>query len=539
MPAVPDRVDVAVIGGGPAGSCAANLLARRGLQVAVLERERFPRAHVGESLLPASLPILEELGVLDAVRAEGFVEKWGATMVWGREPEPWSWYFRETNPANPHAYQVWRPRFDQILLQGAAARGADVHEGAAVREVRFEGERATGVRFRDPAGRERTLGARFVVDASGQSALLSRRLRLRRWDAFFRNWAVYAYARGGERLPQPDSGNIFIESYADGWIWQIPLRGGWTSVGAVVDRERAREGLRQGGAEAFFRRQLEAAPHAARMLADARFEASPALVRDWSYRSRRTAGPGFVLAGDAACFVDPLFSSGVHLALSSGVLAAAYVAGALSDESLAGPAGEVYQKLYYTQYDHFHALAKLFYSGNRTAESYFWEARRLLAEEESFSPRHAFVRALAGQPPAGYERSVLGRGELPDGFATGVRELEDDRGRRRRRLEGADLSAAVPVLADGAGVERRPVLGDGEFVWGHAIRAASRAEETACSPLVALLVSGIDGSRTLDEIRAGLARGRSPDEREAIARHVERAARVLYLDGVIESLGNA
>src|SRR5688572_30403437 len=141
------KADVIVIGGGPGGSTAATMLARKGWQVLLFERERFPRDHVGESLLPATLPVLEELGVLPAVQAAGFLPKQGATMVWGKNPAPWSWYFRETNQRYPHAYQVWRPDFDQILLDNSRSHGVEVREGHQVRDVCFEQGRAVGVRY--------------------------------------------------------------------------------------------------------------------------------------------------------------------------------------------------------------------------------------------------------------------------------------------------------------------------------------------------------------------------------------------------------
>ena len=132
------NADVAVIGGGPAGSAAATMLARQGWRVVLLERERFPREHVGESLLPASMPVLEELGAMDAVQAAGFLPKFGATMVWGRDPQPWSWHFRETSVQYPHAYQVWRPTFDHILLDNARAHGVEVREGCRVNGVEWD-----------------------------------------------------------------------------------------------------------------------------------------------------------------------------------------------------------------------------------------------------------------------------------------------------------------------------------------------------------------------------------------------------------------
>ena len=211
--------DVVVVGGGPAGSTAATLLARRGIAVTLLERDRFPRDHVGESLLPASMPILDALGVLPELEAEGYLKKWGATMVWGTTPESWSWYFRETNTQYPHAYQVWRPAFDHMLLRNAAASGAAVHEGCRARRVLFDGDRAIGVLATEADGGERRIEARHVVDASGQVGLIGRALGLRRVDAQFRNLAVSGYFDGAERLPEPDQTNIFIESFEHGWFW--------------------------------------------------------------------------------------------------------------------------------------------------------------------------------------------------------------------------------------------------------------------------------------------------------------------------------
>src|SRR5215212_2446819 len=184
--------DVVVIGGGPGGSTAATMLARQGHRVTLFERERFPRAHIGESLLPATVPILEALGVREEIERAGCLRKFGATMVWGRDPEPWSWYFRETNVRYPHAYQVWRPEFDQILLDASRAAGVEVREATPASAVRFEDGRAVGVVTADGVW----VDADHVVDASGQRALVGRALGLRRWDRNFRNMAVYGYFEG-------------------------------------------------------------------------------------------------------------------------------------------------------------------------------------------------------------------------------------------------------------------------------------------------------------------------------------------------------
>ncbi len=554
---------VVVIGGGPGGSAAATMLARQGWPVTLVEREYFPRPHVGESLLPASIPVLEELGVLPQVAAQGFVRKYGATMVWGRDREPWSWFFGETNRRYPYSYQVWRPRFDQLLLDNAAVQGVDVRQGWQALAVVFDGPlrpdnpagfrrgRAAGLRCRDAGGRERTLPAAFVVDASGQGCLLGRQLALRQWDQSFRNLAVYAYFAGAERLPAPAEGNIFIESCAGGWLWAIPLHNGQTSVGAVADQAAGERRVRQLGLARFLEEQLSQAPHTARMLRNARRVAGPRMVKDWSYACTEIAGDGYALLGDAACFIDPLFSSGVHLALMSGVLAAAYAATALSSPEMAPAAAQVYQELYLKEYHHFRELARLFYSSNRTMASYFWEARRILEEPDEavgnggLSPRASFIQAVAGQPPRGYERMVLERGQPPPRFTEQVRAVTRERARRQARAASLLVSAdgrpapaltLRPRLRPGVRVERKPVVGSGRFDWGYALVTAGHPEGLPCSSLVARLVALIDGQTPVSDLLEQLAAAAASDQRPRLAASVMAALQILYVDGAIEEL---
>ena len=537
--------DVLVIGGGPGGSTAATMLARKGFRVVLLEREHFPREHIGESLLPASIPVLEELGVLPAVQEAGFLPKWGATMVWGKESTPWSWYFRETNQKYPHAYQVWRPHFDRLLLENSRAHGVDVREGHTVRAVLFEGSRAVGVRCAADGAGEFTARAPFVVDASGQSALLGRQLQVRRWDPLFRNLAVYGYFTGARRLTAPDDTNILVESYPHGWFWDIPLHTGRMSVGAVVDSHSAQEALRHGSPTRFLTEQIAQAPHTRRILREAELVSGPFVLKDWSYVSDEVVGDGYVLVGDAACFVDPLFSSGVHLALMAGVLAAAYVTTALKDPGMREAAGRVYRDLYYKEYGHFRDMAALFYASNRTVDSYFWEARRLLGDGD-LSPRQAFIHAVAGQPPRGYERVVLEHGEAPLGFVRHVHLVESERAARRARLAAAlgrgdirqtTLYRSVPGLADGVRVERKPVLAAGEFVWGHVLTTAGYPEGTPCSRPVASLVALIDGHTPVAELLVKLCQGREAlPEGAQLAHAALTALQILYVDGTIADL---
>ncbi|MBI2765591.1 MAG: tryptophan 7-halogenase [Chloroflexi bacterium] len=531
--------DVIVIGGGPAGSTAATMLARKGWQVALLERERFPRAHIGESLLPASMPVLDMLGVLPAVQEAGFLRKWGATMVWGTETEPWSWYFRETNQRHPHAYQVWRPQFDQLLLENSRANGADVREGSRVLEVLFEGGRATGVRFEDGAG-ERELRARFIVDASGQAGLIARGRKLRKLDDAFRNLAIYGYFAGAYKLPPPDATNILIESYEHGWFWVIPLHTGWTSVGAVVDSRLGQEGIAALGREAYLREQIALAGHTSNLLREAQLRDGPHVLRDWSYASTEMVGDGYVLAGDAACFIDPLFSSGVHLALSAGVLAAAYVTTALKHPEMADAARQAYSETYSRQYSHFRELAKLFYSSNKSRDSYFWEARRILGDPGDASPREAFVRAVAGQPPQGYERVVIERGDAPPEYVEGVRAIESGRERRQARFQASlasgALAAAVPALVTGAVLDRRAVIGDGEFELSDVLVTPQRPEGIPLSALIARFAGLIDGRQTVDELLRALLAAVPAERAEEAARATVTALSLLYAEGAVSGL---
>jgi hypothetical protein len=263
---------------------------------------------------------------------------------------------------------------------------------------------------------------------------------------------------------------------------------------------------------------------------------------DWSYTAGKMYGPGYILAGDAACFVDPLFSSGVHLALMSGVLAAAYVTTALNTPSMAEEAGEVYQELYLKEYNQFREMARLFYSSNLSAESYFWEARRITNSDE-YSPRHSFIQAVAGQPPRGYERVVLERGQAPEKFIESVKTVETERLARTQWL--AALAAdpqrnqilnAVPRLAEGVQVQRKPVLAEGEFVPGQVLNTVSQPEGTPCSPLVAAVIGEIDGQKSVADIVDGMGQHLDQAAHAQLEEAVSRTIEILYVDGTVAGL---
>src|SRR5689334_8056755 len=387
--------DVVVVGGGPAGAVAGALLADAGRRVVVLERERFPRYHIGESLLSATLPILDAVGVTPAIERHGFLRKPGGTFLWGRQREPWSFLFREDPGGRPHAYQVVRSEFDQLLLENARAHGADVREEHAVTAVDMGGDRPV-VHARDVHGTELRLAPQFVVDASGQAAVIGRARGLRRFDEFFKNLAVFGYFRDAERLPGALANHILSAAFADGWFWYIPLHDGTMSVGAVVDARRWRDVV-AADTEATYRGLIARCPEVARRLARATLVSPVRVIRDYSYTSTRFGGTGFLLAGDAACFIDPVFSTGVHLACLAGFLGARAV-----DDILAGAAPEDeaiarYDAAYRGAYERYLRFLYFFYDHNEDPDSYFWTARRVLDHAPAdLSLREAFVRLISG-----------------------------------------------------------------------------------------------------------------------------------------------
>jgi flavin-dependent dehydrogenase len=329
MDTISETCDVAVIGGGPAGSTAAALLARGGYKVIALEKARHPRFHIGESLLPMNLPVFERLGVLDKVRALG-VFKAGADFE-ADNPRGYNTFAfaRAIGNSPPHAFQVWRQDFDRMLYEHARECGADAREGHEVTAALQQGPRDTRLEVRTDDGLSYCIQARYLVDASGRDAFVAAKRKLRRKDRQHQSAAIFGHFRGADPRSGEDAGNISMYRFEHGWMWMIPLPDGVMSVGAVCRPEYLK--LRKGRTVEYLLDTLKLSPGLWQRMQRAALIGEVRVTGNYSYDSTSMGGPGWILVGDAFAFLDPVFSSGVYLAMSGAESAATVVAAALRE----------------------------------------------------------------------------------------------------------------------------------------------------------------------------------------------------------------
>jgi FADH2-dependent halogenase len=351
--------DVIVIGAGPGGSVAATRLAKLGHSVLVLERREFPRFHIGESLLPSLMVTLRKLGILETVLAEGWVRKPGGEFSFDfgldlRFP------FSDQGPGRfPNAIQVERARFDHVLMRCARDAGATVLEGANVTDLLIEDGRVTGVTY-EHGGKQHTVRSSFVIDAGGRASKVARTFGLRKTIERLRNVAVFRHFNGLVEANNPGvEGDIMVGAHKDGWVWGIPIRPDTISIGAVMHRDV----LKDRDPEEVLNEHLSRAKRVAQRAAGTSPASEVRVETDYCYYADTITGPGWLMVGDAACFLDPLFSGGVTLAATTGLRAADTVDRMLREPALETELGDAYSSFLKTGYD---TYARLIYAHYRS-----------------------------------------------------------------------------------------------------------------------------------------------------------------------------
>ena len=337
--------DVVVIGGGPAGSTVSTVMAQQGLRVELFERERFPRFHIGESLIPETYWVLKRLNMLPKMQQSHFVKKYSVQFVSASGKLSAPFYFWDNKPHEcSQTWQVVRSEFDQMMLENAREHGVIAHEGARVLDLIWDKDRACGVTIRQEDGSSREVKAKVVVDASGQAGLIQNRLRLRVWDPVLNKGAIWTYWEGAYRDTGRDEGATMVLQTAsrNGWFWYIPQHNNIVSVGVVAPFDYLfKNRASPANYEQTYHEEVDACPAVKERVSPGRRVAGYFATKDYSYRATKVAGDGWVMIGDAWGFLDPLYSSGVLLALKSGEMAAdAIVEGLATGDTSAAQLGK-------------------------------------------------------------------------------------------------------------------------------------------------------------------------------------------------------
>lgn len=415
----PESFDVVVVGGGPGGSTLATFVAMDGHRVLLLESESGPRYHIGESLTAATVQgLCKVLGILDELDRSTFIRKPFGVFRWGTGDDVWWLSFTQASQLHERgsnfALHVERAAFDQMLLDNAGRKGVVVRLGASVEEAITHDDRVSGVVYRGPDGELHTAHARYVVDASGYTSRLFPLAGQRVFSKFFRNVALFCYFEDANRLPEPTTGGGLSEAFSDGWMWFLPLSRRLSSVGAVIGAEGA--SVLQEDHETVMRRFIDACPVVQGLLAPSRriTEGMYGKFRvrgDFSYTNHRFWRPGLVLIGDAACFIDPLFTTGVHLSTYSGLLAARSINSVLGGRVDEAIAFDEFEYRYRLEYESFYNYVIAFYDMNHDGDDGFWYSRKVERSGDLHNPEYVRLLTCGRDEPADFFRAKQGIGQ--------------------------------------------------------------------------------------------------------------------------------
>lgn len=481
-------LDVAIIGGGPAGSAAALAVDVSRHRVGVFEKSEFPRHHIGESLLARTVPYFKRLGIWEKLHERGYVQKPGALFVWGGRRDP----MILDMPEPGYAFQVLRADFDHALLSEAKERGARVWHGRRLQgfEVRDDHVLLRGTAERGPGWQAR---ARYLVDATGGVRYTARALKLRFREYDGPRVAVSAYFDGARPIEEPHSGRIITEACESGWFWFIPLPSGLTSVGLVTDARRLREAADPLSA---FHEELRTAPITQGHLRVATMRSGWQAIRYANSIVEEEAWQHSVLrVGDAAMFVDPLFSTGVHGAVFSGYMAGACLGSVLDGDVEEARARVIYNRKCADYFARTRETVRLLY-GFHPGKTRFWAERTVhgMTPEEA-----ADSTALLGVPGAAIFRSMTDSLPMPEHFLDAIRQV-----RMPAPLEPIAPGTALR-LAPGVDIRREPVFKGGKLTAGFAVgHQRGRTSEVTVSGggrQERLLTTLMDSSRSGASVR--------------------------------------
>jgi flavin-dependent dehydrogenase len=442
--------DVLVIGGGPAGSVTAAALAREGLKVRLIERAHFPRYHIGESLTPSCRTVLDAIGIAKGLDTHGFVLKYGGAIRWDDD----AWFF-DWGKMGVNSWQVDRAEFDQLLLDHAQASGADVTMGVTARSVSFAQGRPTAVTCGPDDGEPYVIdGFRYLIDATGRSGLLSvRHLGTRQPEPTLRNIAIWGYWRDAAVLPDTPKGGINIISSPAGWYWIIPLAGNRASIGFVTRKDWFTE-RRQAfeSADAMYRALIDESSAVRALLDEAEYLGPVRIETDYSYAAEQFCGPGYMLVGDAACFLDPLLSTGVHLALYSAINAAACIASVYRHEVTEEAANDYFEYAFRRGYTRLFALVSVMYERYLGKDGFF-----RLSDVLAGAPAGQDSGALDQPSSASFAEVISGLSDLREAGDANTRVLTERLMSEALGVQQRAMAASDPGMPDFSSVLENPL----------------------------------------------------------------------------------